>query len=186
VDSVGAHGANCLHVAVFGGYEDIVRMLLDHGADYNAQTTEMLSTPLHLVDKKVNLISLLLKYGADPFVKDKLGNTPISLAPESVQHIFQGIFRVECKLIPIEGATISQGKATSKVVLNNISTIRELRIVAQKVYKKTIVSIFAQKPADSSISFQDIPDTFEIQDLIKRTENFEDSKKPVVIFKLFF
>ena len=55
---------------------EVVKMLLDAGADPNCQDTFLGRTPLHHVvcaDEGVKISKLLLEYGADPLLADKDG-----------------------------------------------------------------------------------------------------------------
>jgi ankyrin repeat protein len=62
---------------------DVVKMLLDAGADPNCQDTLFGVAPLHQVTlafPRVKLGKLLLEYGADPLLTDKSGKTPLDYA----------------------------------------------------------------------------------------------------------
>ena len=66
---------------------DVVKILLDAGADPNGQDTVFGQAPLHNValrsgDEGVKVGKLLLEYGADPLLADKDGDTPLELAKE--------------------------------------------------------------------------------------------------------
>ena len=45
-------------------------LLIEFGADVNAQNDDA-STPLHLTEKNMQIIRILLEAGADPNIKDK-------------------------------------------------------------------------------------------------------------------
>lgn len=84
------HGnLNALHIAVWGRDCELSRFLLENGADVNAKD-ELGHTPLHLVamprkeDKPnysvVEMLELLFKYNANPYVKNVVGETALSIA----------------------------------------------------------------------------------------------------------
>ncbi|KAJ5724453.1 hypothetical protein N7493_006181 [Penicillium malachiteum] len=69
-----------LHLATCRGFEQIVRLLLDKGAEVNGKTKRG-STALHLaLHDKATIAQLLLDYGADPTLEDKNGQTPLKVA----------------------------------------------------------------------------------------------------------
>jgi len=70
-----------LHHAVFHQHEDIVRLLLEHGADPNRQT-RFGDTPLHdAVENWFDDIAILLvENGADPNIRDSYQKRPLDLA----------------------------------------------------------------------------------------------------------
>jgi ankyrin repeat protein len=66
---------------------EVVKMLLDAGADPNGQDTLFGAAPLHNValpsgDEVVKLGKLLLEYGADPLLTNKGGEIPLDFAKE--------------------------------------------------------------------------------------------------------
>ena len=79
-DTVLGHYTSGIHARA-----DVVKMLLDAGADPNSQDTLFGEAPLHHVvdgDEGVKIGKLLLEYGADPLLTNKGGKTPLKLAKE--------------------------------------------------------------------------------------------------------
>jgi Ankyrin repeats (3 copies)/Ankyrin repeat len=72
-----------LHFAAQWGHEDVARLLLEHGADFTAQTKGGL-TPLHLVSqlKYDGVTRELLELGTDTTAQTKDGSTPLHLASQ--------------------------------------------------------------------------------------------------------
>ena len=77
-----AMGATALHDAVWSGRVELVRLLLDHGADPNIPHAEGLSTPLHYAAIKGNaaIAAILIDHGADINAADRSGSTALHLA----------------------------------------------------------------------------------------------------------
>jgi len=77
-----------LHYAIMHGRADVVKALLEKGAEVNTVGGDFDSTPLHLAimqdhnDKcpDSEIIKLLLEYGAEANIKDKLGFRPLQIA----------------------------------------------------------------------------------------------------------
>ena len=76
-------GSSSLHAASAGGHADIMKMLLDSGADINL-TDEQNMTPLHyaVISGGKEAVSLLLENGADTSIKTKEGKTALDIAKE--------------------------------------------------------------------------------------------------------
>ena len=71
-----------LHIAATHGYTEIVRILIEHGADLNAKDW-FRSTPLHLAaaQNHTAVAVELIKRGADTKAKDFKGRTPAECDP---------------------------------------------------------------------------------------------------------
>ena len=68
-----------LHLATKHAQLTAMRLLIEHGADLNAQN-DYLSTPLHLTEKNMEAIRILLEAGADANKTDKDYNYPYYFA----------------------------------------------------------------------------------------------------------
>ena len=80
VDIRGQAGWSPLHMASSQGYTDMIRWLLDHGADVNARTdSSFLYTPLRLAVAHMQLeaTQALLERNADANLQDDCGWTPL-------------------------------------------------------------------------------------------------------------
>lgn len=76
------NGNTILHTACLKDRYDVVyHILTQSNVDVNALNNSHL-TPLHLAvyNSNINICSLLLKYGANPNIKDCLGSTPLYIA----------------------------------------------------------------------------------------------------------
>ena len=71
---------DALHIAVSEGYEDIVKLLLEMGANVSMQLTESGWTPLHLAAQhgRVDIARALLDAGANVLQEE---NTGLELPP---------------------------------------------------------------------------------------------------------
>ncbi len=72
-------GCTALHDAVFYDLPDIVKLLLESGANPNIRDKESGSTPLDkaISDGYADIVELLLLYGADANARDRNGQTPL-------------------------------------------------------------------------------------------------------------
>ena len=82
-----ADGTTALHAAAGAGHANIVRLLVEHGADALVVDAS-LATPLHLVAQAGHglCVKALLDAGADPEGRDSAGATPLALA-EAARHM---------------------------------------------------------------------------------------------------
>jgi len=75
-----------MHCAAFGGHDECLKIMLSWpDGDPNVVDPNDGRTPVHLAAWKGHgkCLKLLLRKGGDLLLRDRKGNTPISLAPES-------------------------------------------------------------------------------------------------------
>jgi hypothetical protein len=76
-------GATPLHLAAAGGHDEVIRILLDHGAPIDAAARDRnQGTPLHwaIAGGKAESVEILLAAGADIHAENQHGQTPLDLA----------------------------------------------------------------------------------------------------------
>ena len=81
-----------LHILSKHKYKDLVQLVLDKGADINAQTSDIGATPLMFAvyDNHIEIVKLLLEKGADKNIKNKRGNTAYDIArTEEMKELLQ-------------------------------------------------------------------------------------------------
>jgi ankyrin repeat protein len=81
IDSCDGGGMTAFHWAAFGGKTEVVQLLLDGGADIQAENNRGY-TALHYASERgiVDVVQLLLDRGADMQAENKEGETPLDLA----------------------------------------------------------------------------------------------------------
>ena len=115
-----------LHWAASNGHTDIVRSLIENGAEVGA--TDVLGrTPLHVAVDHPRVVEILLEEGAAVNATDSLSNTPLHRAletPETVDLLIEAGANVEARntagSTPLEMAT-RRGNARK-----NLSVVRRL------------------------------------------------------------
>lgn len=82
VDAEGGPAGTPLKASCKGGHRDVVRLILDRGAEINRKSARVGSTALHLASAagKTLLVQLLLDRGASLHIQDELGDTPLVFA----------------------------------------------------------------------------------------------------------
>ena len=82
INQYGPNGKTPLHHASALGYLEIVKLLIQNGADLNLETVPRGSTPLHLAvnGQFPQVVSYLLQQGANVNAVDSSGKTPIFYA----------------------------------------------------------------------------------------------------------
>lgn len=76
------NGYTPLHSACFGGCAKTAEILIQNGADINAQTTDLDITPLHqaVICDRTKTVEILLEHGADWQATNEKGETPLDYA----------------------------------------------------------------------------------------------------------
>uniref|UniRef100_A0A8C5PZ02 BCL6 corepressor like 1 n=1 Tax=Leptobrachium leishanense TaxID=445787 RepID=A0A8C5PZ02_9ANUR len=82
-------GYTALHEACARGWTDILRILLDNGANVNCSAQDG-TRPIHdaVVNDNLETVWLLLSYGADPTLATYSGQTPMKLASSEVMRTY--------------------------------------------------------------------------------------------------
>ena len=99
VNELSPDGESALHVAAIKGNPETARLLLSHGAIVDSRSPsgkQRSMTPLHWATYggHVEMVKILLQYGADPHLKDETGLTAVDMsiesAHENVLRVFEG------------------------------------------------------------------------------------------------
>ena len=93
-DARDSFGGTALHAAMFQKNMEVVKVLLEHGCDINAQGTGNGYTPLHdaVWSDNEEAVNLLLDKGAKTNLKGKDGLTPYAKAQKERQNTILRVF----------------------------------------------------------------------------------------------
>lgn len=83
LDALDHEGITALHHCVINEMPELTELLLTHGANPNALIPDTWVSPLMIaaLEKNLNLANLLMRYGADPYLKTREGSSPIGTYP---------------------------------------------------------------------------------------------------------
>lgn len=92
-----SEGKNLLHIAANQGFDRVVEILLDHGANPNLRCGKYGNMPIHIAALRgySNIILNLAACGADPDVKNSFGQTPLIIVTES-NNIVNASILIDC------------------------------------------------------------------------------------------
>ena len=91
IDAVGVYGWTALHEAASCGHQDIVLILLDHGADPDIQDSVQKCTPIHFAARNGHLevVRSLVRSGARIDLRNAAGKIPQDWADEQCREFLQ-------------------------------------------------------------------------------------------------
>lgn len=109
--ALAADGSTALHAAAASGHANVVRLLLDGGADALVVDAES-RTPLHLVASAGHglCVKALLDAGADPEGKDGAGCSPVALAQSNKHMGTHRMLRMHLERRMAEGGSLRRAR----------------------------------------------------------------------------
>lgn len=189
VDCRGGLGETALHIAITNDLTEMARVLIELGADVNAQNSIKKvfffyffhTTPLHIALKteNLNMIVILMKHNANPSLANKDNQTPLELAESKNRVDIVEVLKGNSPLLQNSEESLAQGSAKERI--EDIEDLKSIEIPEQtsptdpysryknpeKVLKKL-----------GRTSFEELPEHLNYQVLQKLQE--QDKFKPKV------